>query len=310
MKTYSFGSRVLKVIWNPNPTFLFLVVSLKDGRILFVNPLVSTPEITEAADTLLLNKIDANRRGTTKLGVTWSRVTDQPLYDSGVRIQLVLNQLNGDHISWHHKGDYMSVVTRAGSTGKSGGVYILRISAKSVQKPFKKKNHLLHAAMFHPTLPQFFLATQLSIRIYDLVKQELIKKLKPSVDCISSFDIHPGGDNLIMGSTDRKVCWFDLDLSVRPYRILKYHKNVVRQTVFSKSHSLFATSSDDGTVHIFHGKVFSDLLKNAEIVPVYILRGHERVDDEGVLDCQFHPTQPWLFTAGADSKIFLYSSNN
>lgn len=26
----------------------------------------------------------------------------------------------------------------------------------------------------------------------------------------------------------------------------------------------------------------------------------------GVLDCTFHPRQPWLFTAGADSVIRLY----
>jgi hypothetical protein len=26
----------------------------------------------------------------------------------------------------------------------------------------------------------------------------------------------------------------------------------------------------------------------------------------GVLDCKFHPRQPWLFTAGADSMIRLY----
>ena len=30
------------------------------------------------------------------------------------------------------------------------------------------------------------------------------------------------------------------------------------------------------------------------------------VGHEGVLDCVFHPTQPWLFTAGADSLIHLY----
>lgn len=26
----------------------------------------------------------------------------------------------------------------------------------------------------------------------------------------------------------------------------------------------------------------------------------------GVLDCVFHPSQPWLFTAGADSVVRLY----
>ena len=27
----------------------------------------------------------------------------------------------------------------------------------------------------------------------------------------------------------------------------------------------------------------------------------------GVLDCVFHPSQPWLFTAGADATVRLFS---
>ena len=41
-----------------------------------------------------------------------------------------------------------------------------------------------------------------------------------------------------------------------------------------------------------------DLLTNPLIVPVKILRGHEVVNHEGVLAVAFHPSQPWLFTAG------------
>ncbi len=50
-----------------------------------------------------------------------------------------------------------------------------------------------------------------------------------------------------------------------------------------------------------------DLLTNPLIVPVKILKGHQVVEHEGVLDCAFHPSQPWVFTAGADGKIFLYT---
>ena len=39
---------------------------------------------------------------------------------------------------------------------------------------------------------------------------------------------------------------------------------------------------------------------------VKILRGHEMVDFQGVLDVAFHPTQPWVFTAGADTNICLF----
>lgn len=30
------------------------------------------------------------------------------------------------------------------------------------------------------------------------------------------------GDNVIVGSYDRRLCWFDMDLSVKPYRTLKW----------------------------------------------------------------------------------------
>lgn len=67
-----------------------------------------------------------------------------------------------------------------------------------------------------------------------------------------------------------------------------------------------ASSSDDGNVHIFHSMVYSDLMRNPLIVPVKILRGHSVVNKFGVLATAFHPTQPWIFSAGADGKIILF----
>jgi ribosome biogenesis protein ERB1 len=52
--------------------------------------------------------------------------------------------------------------------------------------------------------------------------------------------------------------------------------------------------------------VYSDLMTNPLIVPVKILRGHEVVDHAGVLACAWHPSQPWVFTAGADAAISLF----
>lgn len=51
----------------------------------------------------------------------------------------------------------------------------------------------------------------------------------------------------------------------------------------------------------------SDLLQNPLIVPVKVLRGHNITRDLGVLDVVFHPTQPWVFSSGADSTIRLYT---
>lgn len=51
-----------------------------------------------------------------------------------------------------------------------------------------------------------------------------------------------------------------------------------------------------------------DLMTNPLIVPVKILRGHKVVEHQGVLDCVFHPTQPWIFSAGGDARISLYTN--
>jgi len=98
-----------------------------------------------------------------------------------------------------------------------------------------------------------------------------------------------------------------MDLSSTPYKTLKYHTKAVRQVDYHPSYPLFATASDDGKVHIFHGTVYNDLITNPLIVPVKILHAHEPIKDLGVLDCRFHPIQPWIFTAGADKNIRLFT---
>jgi ribosome biogenesis protein ERB1 len=123
---------------------------------------------------------------------------------------------------------------------------------------------------------------------------------------ISSMDVHPSGDHLIVGSLDRRLLWFDLDLSSNPFKVLKYHERGLRSVRYHTKHPLMASSSDDGSIHVFHCQVYSDLMKNPIIVPVKILRGHTVTNKMGVLGVTFHPTQPWLFSAGADGRIFLY----
>lgn len=143
---------------------------------------------------------------------------------------------------------------------------------------------------------------------------------------ISSMDIHPSGDHLIVGSYDRKVCWFDLELSTKPYKILRYayfscdltlslrslieirryHTHAVRSLAFHPSLPLFASCSDDGTVHIFHARVYSDLLADPLIVPLKILRGHALRYDVGVLQVHWVPGQPWLVSAGADGTVGVW----
>ena len=82
------------------------------------------------------------------------------------------------------------------------------------------------------------------------------------------------GDNLILGGYDKRVCWFDLDLSSKPYRVIRYeytcrltncvwcvfihrqHKQAVRGVCYHPRYPLFASCSDDGCITICHGMVY------------------------------------------------------
>lgn len=104
----------------------------------------------------------------------------------------------------------------------------------------------------------------------------------------------------------RRVCWYDLDLSSRPFKTLKYHAGAVRRVRYHRRYPLFASAADDGKVHVFHGRVYNDLMQDALIVPVKVLHCHDVQDGVGVMSCAWHPNQPWLFTAGADAAIHMY----
>jgi ribosome biogenesis protein ERB1 len=59
---------------------------------------------------------------------------------------------------------------------------------------------------------------------------------------------------------------------VRRPPVRRHHTSALRGVAFHRTYPLFASCSDDATVHVFHGMVYSDLLTNPLIVPVKILR--------------------------------------
>jgi len=207
-------------------------------------------------------------------------------------------------LSWHINGDYLASVS---SDRTANAALIHRITKQHSQAPLSKSKGLIQKTIFHPNKPFLFVATQRTVRVYNLIKQSLVKKLQSPARWISSLSIHPQGDHFLLGSYDCKVCWYDLDQSNSPYKTLKYHTKAVRSVQFHPSYPLFATSSDDGKVHIFHATVYTDLTTDPLIVPVKILNAHTPLQNLGVIDCIFHPTQPWIFTAGADQVIRLFT---
>jgi ribosome biogenesis protein ERB1 len=168
-------------------------------------------------------------------------------------------------VRWHVKGDYfVSVSPKAGASA----VLIHQLSKGRTQQPFRKAKGEAQLACFHPNKPFLFVASQQHVRVYHLVKQSMVKRLISGCRWISSLDVHPSGDHVIVGSLDRRMVWFDLDLSNTPYKTLKYHERALRSVGYHQRYPLMASAADDGVIHVFHSMVYSDLMRNPLLVPV------------------------------------------
>lgn len=296
IRIWELGESVRHVSWNPMPERPILAVCMGEDVYLLNSGLGNAEEHNSLEELLSVETPSADDSDHDKTNVNW--VQDDK--NGGIRLK---HFKTVSSVEWHRKGDYFSTLM---PSGQSKAVLIHLLSKKQTQRIPFKLHGLPVSTAFHPSRSAFFISTKKNIRVYDLLNQKLIKKLETGVREVSSIAIHPGGDNLIVGSRDGKLCWFDMDLSSQPYRVLNCHPKDINKVAFHRSYPLFASSSDDCTAYVFHGMVYSDLNQNPLIVPLEILRGHASENGRGVMDCKFHPRQPWLFTAGADSVIKLY----
>jgi len=276
-----------------------------DLDVVLINPGVGDKMIVEKTDSLLAespDQSDYTPPERVSAVVQWEPKDDEK-WEQGIRI-MIRHFKQVRQVTWHGKGDYFSAVM---PEGLNRSVVIHQLSTRRTQLPLNRSKGLIQCVTFHPIRPFYFIATQRHVRIYDLVKQEMVKKLITGSKWIASIAIHPGGDNVIVGTYDKKVMWFDLDLSTKPYQTLRHHGNAVRSVAFHKRYPLFASGSDDCSLIVCHGMVYNDLLQNPLIVPVKKLRGHEKNNDFGILSVMFHNMQPWVFSSGADRTIKLYT---
>jgi len=298
------------VRWRPaKDSFILAAATAEDVFLMVPTHASVTPALDQASRDVLAAGFGYATNGQQQAlpagkvpSAKWARPGTK-LEDQGVLIRITVRS-TVKVINWHRRGDHFATVS---PTGQRSSVAIHTLSKHLTQIPFRKLSGLAQTAAFHPLRPLFFVATQRTIRCYDLQKLELVKVIQPGAKWISSFDIHPGGDNLIVGSYDKRLLWHDLDLSNRPYKTMRFHSEAIRQVRYHRGGlPLFADASDDGSLQIFHGKVPNDQLENPTIVPVKILKGHKVVNKLGVLDIDWHPREPWCVSAGADGTARLW----
>lgn len=73
-------------------------------------------------------------------------------------------------------------------------VLLHQLSRRRSQSPFRRSHGQVQCVSFHPTRPFLLVASQRSVRIYHLLRQELTKKLMPNCKWVSSMAVHPAGE--------------------------------------------------------------------------------------------------------------------
>lgn len=310
--------------WNPNRSHHCIIAAIGQCCVI-ISTGTGGLDNSEVTDALLSASISCKDGGNiapesrAAKAVSWSSLVRKQremksssstapvsAYAVGKSGPIVILKTNKDvsSVRWHRKGDYFVTVSPAAG---AAAVLIHQLSRAASQQPFgKTKGGETQLSCFHPHKPFLLVATREHVRVYHLVKQIMVKRLVSGCRHISSMDVHASGDHVILGSLDRRLVWFDLDLASTPYKTLKYHERALRSVGFHPRYPLMASAADDGSVHVFHSMVYSDLMRNPLIVPVKVLRAHTVTKSLGALSMVFHPTQPWLFSAGADGSIHLF----
>lgn len=301
LQVWETGSeRAAWVAWNPNRAWVCFAVAVGADVWLVVPSAI--PMGTDAILETLANG-PLVPAGGAKTVIAWAQGGRHP------DVRLVIPHAQPvAQVRWHRRGDYFASVAPAASAGEHqrAVVTVHQLSTQQSQWPFQKMAGTVRAVAFHPAAPHFVVATSKAVRIYDLVGQKLVRKMVPGLGngSLTSLDIHPQGDHLLVGSHDAKTLWYDLDAASKPYRTLQSHQAAVRSVAYHRAaFPLFASASDDGTVQVVHGQVFQDLMQDPVIVPVKILRGFPGP----VTQVEFHPVQPWLFCASAHTITLFVS---
>jgi ribosome biogenesis protein ERB1 len=181
---------VSTVRWRPTKDSFILAAAAGEDIFLMVPTHASvTPALYQASRDVLAAGFGYATNGQQQVAPTgkeppakWARPGTK-LEDEGVLLRITVRS-TVSVISWHRRGDHFTTVSPA---GQRSSVAIHTLSKHLTQIPFRKHSGIAQTAAFHPLRPQLFVATQRTIRCYDLQKLELVKVLQPG----AKWYVHP-----------------------------------------------------------------------------------------------------------------------
>lgn len=100
----------------------------------------------------------------------------------------------------------------------------------------------------------------------------MIRKFVSNLNTITHISIHKNGENLLAGTKDGNVAWFQLELSDKPFKTMDYHGDKIRNVEYHISYPLFLSCSRNGKLLVYHATLNDDTLRDPVIVPLKSLR--------------------------------------
>lgn len=100
----------------------------------------------------------------------------------------------------------------------------------------------------------------------------MIRKFVSNLNTITHISIHKNGENLLAGTKDGNVAWFQLDMSDKPFKTMDYHGDKIKNIDYHNSYPLFLSCSRNGKLLVYHATVNDETLQDPVIVPLKSLK--------------------------------------